>query len=225
VLALLLLSLLLVPLLTREFFERLELNLLLITSLLILTGFIFLDSFLKPLDFLLAVLGDDLIVPTAPLLRESELEPQGADSLNELNYVEAESLFELVVHLFLVLRVQTVPVGVLVILGADHVKGLLIIDGVSLIFEGVDTSDSELPQKSHIITSLEMSYVALSQHEEDTFKVDFGDVPLQIHNKVLLELLIIAAKVVIDTSRLLFLYKTLVNHILTPSSMRSIHSD
>jgi hypothetical protein len=224
VLALLLLSLLLVPLLAREFFERLEINLLLITSLLILTGFIFLDSFLKPLDFLLAVLGDDLVVPTA-LLRKGELEAQGADSLNELNYVEAESLFELVVHLFLVLRVQTVPVGVLVILGADHVKGLLIIDGVSLIFEGVDTSDSELPQKSHIITSLEMSYVALSQHEEDTFKVDFGDVPLQIHNKVLLELLIIAAKVVIDTSRLLFLYKTLVNHILTPSSMRSIHSD
>jgi hypothetical protein len=224
VLALLLLSLLLVPLLAREFFERLEINLLLITSLLILTGFIFLDSFLKPLDFLLAVLGDDLVVPTA-LLREGELEAQGADSLNELNYVEAENLFELVVHLFLVLRVQTVPVGVLVILGADHVKGFLIIDGVSLIFEGVDTSDSELSQKSHIITSLEMSYVTLSQHEEDPFKVDFGDVPLQIHNKVLLELLIIAAKVVIDTSRLLFLNKTLVNHVLTPSSMRSIHSD
>jgi hypothetical protein len=224
VLALLLLSLLLVSLLAREFFERLELNLLLSTSLLILTGFIFLDSFLKPLDFLLAVLGDDLVLPTA-LLREGELEAQGADFLNELNYVEAENLFELVVHLFLVLRVQTVPVGVLVIFGADHIKGFLIIDGVSLIFEGVDTSDSELSQKSHIITSLEMSYVTLSQHEEDPFKVDFRDVPLQIHNKVLLELLIIAAEVVIDTSRLLFLNKTLVNHILTPSSMRSIHSD
>ena len=223
-LALLLLSLLLVSLLAREFFERLELNLLLSTSLLILTGFIFLDSFLKPLDFLLAVLGDDLVLPTA-LLREGELEAQGADFLNELNYVEAENLFELVVHLFLVLRVQTVPVGVLVIFGADHIKGFLIIDGVSLIFEGVDTSDSELSQKSHIITSLEMSYVTLSQHEEDPFKVDFRDVPLQIHNKVLLELLIIAAEVVIDTSRLLFLNKTLVNHILTPSSMRSIHSD
>ena len=76
-----------------------------------------------------------------------------------------------------------------------------------------------MPQKSHVVASLEMSYVALSEHEEDTFKVDFRDVSLQIHNKVLLELLIVSAEVVIHTSRLLFLNKTLVNHVLTPSGM------
>ena len=81
----------------------------------------------------------------------------------------------------------------------------MIIDRVFLFFEGVNSSDSKLPQKSHIITSLEMCYVTLSEHEEDSLKVDIRDVPLQIHYKVLLELLIIAAEVVIDTSRLLFL--------------------
>ena len=64
-----------------------------------------------------------------------------------------------------------------------------------------------------------MSYVALSEHEEDTFKVDFRDVSLQIHNKVLLELLIVSAEVVIHTSRLLFLNKALIYHVLTPSGM------
>lgn len=42
---------------------------------------------------------------------------------------------------------------------------------------------------------------------------------------MLLELLIVSAEVVIDTSRLLFLNKTLVYHVLAPSGMRSIHSD
>lgn len=62
----------------------------------------------------------------------------------------------------LILGIQTETVGVLIILGADHLKGMIIIDGATLISKGVETLDSKLAEESYIVSSLKMCNIAMS---------------------------------------------------------------
>ena len=64
---------------------------------------------------------------------KGELEAEGGDSVHEGHDVEVQSGLEGRLELLEVLGVQAESIAVLVVLGANHVKGLVIIDGFLLI--------------------------------------------------------------------------------------------